>query len=165
MGCSTEILTPRPIRFLLAIAGALAGGAAVAECTPTQVELRGDWGQARFSVEIADSGEERAIGLMNRPSLPKSAGMLFIYDRPQPVAFWMKNTLIPLDMIFIDEAGVVQRVHSNAVPLDTTPIDGGPGIIAVLEVNGGLAEAMGIGQGSQVRHPGLDQEKGAWPCE
>jgi uncharacterized membrane protein (UPF0127 family) len=102
---------------------------------------------------------------MNRPSMPASAGMLFLYDAPQRATFWMKNTLIPLDMIFLDETGTVTRVHANAVPLDETTIDGGPGVVAVLEINGGLAAAIGITEGSQLRHPGLDQAQAAWPCE
>ena len=71
--------------------------------------------------------------------------MLFVYEGPRRVAFWMKNTLIPLDMIFADATGRVTRVHANAVPLDETPIDGGEGVQFVLEINGGLADAAGAG--------------------
>jgi uncharacterized membrane protein (UPF0127 family) len=145
--------------------GLLAASAASAACTDTAVDLRGDFGSARFNVEVADDPAERAQGLMNRPSMPASAGMLFLYDAPQRATFWMKNTLIPLDMIFLDQTGTVTRVHENAVPLDETTIDGGPGVVAVLEVNGGLASAIGISEGSQLRHPGLDQSLAAWPCE
>jgi hypothetical protein len=116
-------------------------------------------------VEVADDPAERAQGLMNRPSLPRGAGMLFLYEAPQRATFWMRNTLIPLDMIFMDETGTVTRIHENAVPLDETTIDGGDGVRAVLEINGGLARAIGIGVGSELRHPGLDQSRAAWPCE
>jgi uncharacterized membrane protein (UPF0127 family) len=143
----------------------LAGGAAAAACTDAAVDVRGDWGTARFTVELADDPAERAQGLMNRPSMPRSAGMLFLYEAPQRATFWMKNTLIPLDMIFLDETGTVTRIHENAVPLDETMIDGGEGVLAVLEINGGLASAIGIAEGSQLRHPGLDQSIAAWPCE
>ena len=136
---------------------------AAAACAEDQVDLRGDWGSARFSVEVADDTGERAEGLMFRESLPRSAGMLFIYPQPQRVQFWMKNTLIPLDMIFADARGVVTRVRSQAVPGDLTPIDGGPGVVAVLEINGGLAEAMGIEPGSELRHPALGDDA-AWSC-
>jgi uncharacterized membrane protein (UPF0127 family) len=153
------------IRTAVFILGLLAASAASAACTEGAVELRGDWGTARFNVEVADDPAERAQGLMNRPSMPASAGMLFLYDAPQRATFWMKNTLIPLDMIFLDETGTVTRVHANAVPLDETTIDGGPGVVAVLEINGGLAAAIGITEGSQLRHPGLDQAQAAWPCE
>lgn len=145
--------------------GLLAASAASAACTETAVELRGDFGTARFNVEIADDPAERAQGLMNRPSMPASSGMLFLYEAPQRAGFWMKNTLIPLDMIFLDETGTVTRVHENAVPLDETTIDGGDGVLAVLEINGGLASAIGIGEGDQLRHPALDQSIAAWPCE
>jgi uncharacterized membrane protein (UPF0127 family) len=143
----------------------LTAQAASAACTDTAVELRGDFGTARFNVEIADDAAERAQGLMNRPSMPASAGMLFLYEAPQRAGFWMKNTLIPLDMIFLDQTGTVTRVHENAVPLDETTIDGGDGVIAVLEINGGLASAIGIGEGAELRHPALDQSLAAWPCE
>ncbi len=148
---------------LLAWLGASAS--AHAECSDTQADLRGTWGAARFSVELADDPGERAVGLMNRPSLGRSSGMLFIYEAPQRASFWMKNTLIPLDMIFLDDAGVVTRVHDSAIPLDLTPIDGGEGVLAVLEINGGLAERMGIGPGTELRHPALDQSLAAWPCD
>lgn len=139
--------------------------AAQAECSESRADLRGDRGQARFTVEVADDPEERAQGLMNREKLGASQGMLFIYPAPQRASFWMKNTLIPLDMIFLDERGVVTRIHENARPLDETPIDGGPGVVAVLEINGGLARRLGIAEGSELRHPGLDQSIAAWACE
>ena len=139
-------------------------GAAAAACQPGAVELRGDWGMARFTVEIADEPQERSLGLMNRPSMPASHGMLFIYPRPERVFFWMRNTLIPLDMIFLGADGVVKRVHHMAKPLDETTIDGGPEVLAVLEINGGLARDLGIAEGTQLRHPALDQAIAAWPC-
>jgi len=148
------------------LAGAvLAAGPGLAEgCTENRVELRGPWGQAQFSVEIADSPEERAKGLMFRKSMPRSAGMLFRYESPQPASFWMKNTLIPLDMLFADETGRVRHIHAGAVPHDTTPIPGGAGILLVLEINGGLAKLMRISEGSELRTPLLDQGKALWPC-
>ncbi|WP_295314131.1 DUF192 domain-containing protein [Roseobacter sp.] len=135
-----------------------------AQCREDAVMLRGDWGEARFTVEIADNDSERAQGLMHRPSMPLSAGMLFIYERPQQLSFWMRNTLIPLDMLFIDPEGRVQHIHHRAVPLDETPIPGGDGLTHVLEINGGLAKRMGISEGSSVRHPSFDQGDAVWPC-
>lgn len=144
---------------------ALGGQANAAACDPGSVSLRGDWGQARFSVEVADDPAERSQGLMNREKMPAMAGMLFVYDHAQPVSFWMKNTLIPLDMIFVDETGLVKAIHENAVPLDTTPIPGGDGVKFVLEINGGMAAAMGIVPASQLSHPQIDQKIAIWPCE
>jgi uncharacterized protein len=139
---------------------------AEAACRDDRVDLRGTWGSARFTVEVADTGASRAQGLMNRPSMPRGAGMLFVYDEPGTVAFWMRNTLIPLDMIFADETGVVRRVHENAVPLDETPIPGGDGIQFVLEINGGLSSQLGIAPGTEMRHPAIAPPEGAaWPCE
>ena len=133
-------------------------------CAPDTVDLRGDWGTARFSVEIADDFEEQRVGLMNRPSMPISAGMLFVYDAPRSLSFWMRNTLIPLDMLFIDAQGVVQHIHHRAVPLDETSIFGGDNLTSVLEINGGLANRLGIQVGSEVRHPSYASEIAAWPC-
>jgi uncharacterized protein len=138
-------------------------GAASAACSPEVVDLRGPFGQARFNVEVADDGEERARGLMFRAEMARSSGMLFIYPAPQRASFWMKNTLIPLDMIFADGTGRVTRVHSNAVPGDLTPIDGGEGVVAVLEINGGLAARIGIAPGTELRHPAFG-DAAAWPC-
>ena len=144
---------------------AVSGGASVPpDCTESLVSLRGDWGQAQFSVEIADDRAERAQGLMNRQSMARSEGMLFVYEQPQSVSFWMDNTLIALDMIFVDATGLVVRVHENAVPLDRTPIPGGEAVLMVLEINAGLASIFGISPGSQLRHPMLSQDSAIWPC-
>ena len=155
------------IRAALAAVTILAasGGAAFAACAPDMAEIRGERGQIRFSVELADTDAERSQGLMFRERLASGAGMLFIYDRPGRAVFWMKNTLIPLDMIFADAAGTVLRVHENAIPHDETPIDGGDGVLAVLEINGGLSRRLGIVPGSVIRHPAFAQGPAAWPCE
>lgn len=139
--------------------------AASAACSDGRVELRGDWGTARFRVEIADTPEERSVGLMHREHMASAAGMLFIYERPQRVSFWMENTLIPLDMLFMDETGLVTHIHENAVPLDRTPIPGGNDVLYVLEVNGGMTATMGITIGSQMRHPAIASDIAVWPCE
>lgn len=145
----------------------LLSGAALASeaCRDTSIQLRGDWGEARFNVEVADDSAERAQGLMHRESMPASAGMLFVYPRPRTVRFWMRNTLIPLDMIFADAKGIVRYVHHEAQPLSEDLIYGGNNIQYVLEINGGLARRMGIEKGSQLRHPAIRGEDVAWPCE
>jgi uncharacterized membrane protein (UPF0127 family) len=143
---------------------ALVPGTALADCAPGRAELRGPFGTAAFTVEVADDAAERAQGLMHRETLPASAGMLFLYERPAEVAFWMENTLIPLDMVFIDEAGRVVSVHEMAQPMDRTPIPSGSEVLAVLEINGGLAHAIGIAPGAELRHPAMPQDVAAWPC-
>jgi uncharacterized membrane protein (UPF0127 family) len=143
---------------------ALAWGSAVQACSPSSVFMRGDWGQARFTVEVADDANERAQGLMHREHLASSAGMLFVYEKPQRLSFWMRNTLIELDMLFIDARGVVQHIHHRAQPLDETPILGGNNLTHVLEINGGMAERLGIEVGSVLQHPSFLQDEAAWPC-
>jgi uncharacterized membrane protein (UPF0127 family) len=138
--------------ILALVLGAVAQLAAAA-CAEDRVTIRGDWGQATFTVEIADTPATRARGLMYVETMPRMAGMLFIYDRPQPVSFWMKNTLIPLDMIFASPRGEILRVHENAIPGDLTPIPGGDGVQMVLEINGGLAARLGISAGDIMQHP------------
>ncbi|WP_283427108.1 DUF192 domain-containing protein [Shimia sagamensis] len=133
-------------------------------CLEDSLLIRGDFGQARFSVDVADTETERAQGLMNRSHMPSSAGMLFVYETTRSASFWMRNTLIPLDMLFADEHGVVQHIHSNAIPLDETPIFGGDEVRYVLEINGGLAAAMGISVGSEMRHKNFLQEIANWRC-
>ena len=140
-------------------------GAAAATCRDTIVDLRGDWGSARFTVELADDPAERSLGLMNRPEMARSRGMLFVYERPQRASFWMRNTLIPLDMIFMDSTGTVTRIHENAIPLDETAIPGGDGVLMVLEINGGLSSVYGINVGTTLRHPAVPQDGAAWPCD
>ena len=158
--CSRKLLT-FAATVILAPWPAFAGSV----CDDLTVDLRGPWGQARFQVEVADDPEERAQGLMFRESMAANSGMLFVYPSPQRAAFWMKNTLIPLDMIFADENGVVTRVHENAIPQDLTPIEGGEGIRFVLEINGGLSGRYRIDEGSELRHPLVDGDDAAWPCE
>ncbi len=160
MGRRNLELTLTAAILALTLAGSAHGG----ECDAAHADLRGYWGVARFSVEIADEPDERAQGLMHRTEMATTAGMLFVYDTPQRASFWMSNTLIPLDLIFADETGLVTRVHHNAVPGDLSSINGGDNILIVLEINGGLAEQYGIEAGSQMRHHLLDSAHAVWPC-
>jgi uncharacterized protein len=153
------------VAALAVITTGLSATAGYAACVPDQAELRWKGGKARFAVDIADTPDKRAKGLMFVESMPKSSGMLFVYDRPQRASFWMKNTLIPLDMIFADASGTVRHVHAMAKPQDTTSIKGGDGVQFVLEINGGLAARLGIEPGAELRHPSVDQSLAAWPCE
>jgi uncharacterized membrane protein (UPF0127 family) len=142
----------------------ISAGAGQAACAPDTVELRGPSGVQRFSVEVADTAATRSKGLMLRKHMPSSSGMLFVYPDPTHAVFWMKNTLIPLDMIFVDQNGVVQMVHPMARPHDETPIFSGQSIKFVLEINGGIAASLGIDAGSQMRHPAIVAQGAAWPC-
>ena len=127
--------------------------AASAQCALDAVSVRGDFGTAQFTVEVADDNAERGQGLMFVEQMATMEGMLFVYERPQRVSFWMRNTLIPLDMLFFDEHGVLQKIHPRAVPLDETPIFGGEAIQYILEINGGMAESLGIETGAKMVPP------------
>ncbi|MEO1549488.1 MAG: DUF192 domain-containing protein [Pseudomonadota bacterium] len=149
--------------FTLA-ASLLVAGWAWAECAPGHADIKSSGALVRFSVEVRDTPQGRAQGLMHRESLPTFSGMLFVYERPQTVSFWMRNTLIPLDMLFMDRTGTITRIAANTVPLDETPVPGGTDIQYVLEIGGGLAQALGIEEGASLRHPAIAPEHAAWPC-
>lgn len=104
----------------------------------------------RFTVEVARSAEEQAYGLMNRAELGPGQGMIFPYDPPQPVAFWMKDTLIPLDIIFIGPGGTILRIAENTVPLSLDNVPSGGPVEAVLELAGGRAGELGLKAGDRV---------------
>ena len=107
----------------------------------------------RFTIELAASPEERALGLMFRQSMPADHGMLFDFEEPQPVGFWMKNTPLPLDMLFIDAQGTVVRIAADTTPYSETPIICEQPVRAVLELNAGTSARLGIAPGAKVRHP------------
>ncbi|WP_424943336.1 DUF192 domain-containing protein [Aliiroseovarius crassostreae] len=157
----------RVLIFLgLLIALAVSGpGNLFAQCQEDRVDLRGPWGQAGFTVEVAVTNRERAKGLMHRTNLPLGHGMLFVYPFAHQPAFWMKNTLIPLDIIFLSTDGRVTHIHENAQPGDLTPRSGGKTVRYVLEINGGLARQIGITPGSELRSPFVKQRVAAWPCD
>jgi uncharacterized membrane protein (UPF0127 family) len=110
-------------------------------------------GDFAFTVEIADTNEERALGLMHRATLAPDAGMLFDYHTEQLTAFWMQNTLIPLDMIFIGADGIVKTIHVNARPMDTTSIPSEVPVRFVLEIPGGRSTEIGLKVGDRMEHP------------
>jgi hypothetical protein len=112
--------------------------------------IRSASGTHRFTVEVARTPEEQANGLMHRQSLAPDRGMLFPYEPPQSAAFWMKNTLIPLDMIFIRADGTIARIAANTVPLSLDPVPSLEPVAAVLEIAGGRAAELGIEEGDRV---------------
>jgi uncharacterized protein len=151
-------------RTALLVAGLIgAASAAGAVCSEDRVTVIGDFGQAPFAVTIADDTAERSQGLMHVEQMPTMTGMLFIYEQPQRASFWMRNTLIPLDMLFADPTGRITHIHENAIPLDETSIPGGDNIQYVLEINGGMATRLGIAVGDALQHPRLGADA-AMPC-
>ncbi|WP_405405469.1 DUF192 domain-containing protein [Paracoccus sp. Ld10] len=166
-------------KLALAITLALAAPVSAQQVVPVaDVECRADLALIQtsqqealaFDIEIADTPESRAQGLMFRRDLPAGQGMLFIYPNAQPVSFWMRNTLIPLDLVFADDTGVIRHIHPNARPLDETPIPGAavgdpqPARMYVLEIAGGEAARLGLAPGQPLAHPSLDGTAAAWPC-
>jgi hypothetical protein len=118
-----------------------------------QLEIATKGGVQIFGVEMAVTPEEQARGLMFRRELPEKQGMLFDFHREQPTSFWMKNTYVPLDMIFIRADGRILRIAENTVPLSETLVPSGGPVRAVLEVIGGTAKKLGIAPGDRVTHP------------
>lgn len=111
-----------------------------------------------FEVELARTAQEHEIGLMNRESMPENHGMLFLFEDNAQRRFWMKNTLIPLDMLFVTETGVIHHIHHEAKPLDLTGVPSYGASKAVLEINGGMAEKLDIPEGSRILHPFFKNE-------
>ena len=136
------------VAFVSASAGAPALGGEL-----DSLEIVTATGRHVFQVEIANNDATREHGLMDRRYMAPDHGMLFEFDREEPVSFWMKNTYIPLDMIFIAPSGVVTHIAANAEPLSERVIPSGGACIAVLELNGGMAASIGLKVGDKVRHP------------
>jgi len=119
----------------------------------TTVEIASKTGVHVFTVEIADTEQARERGLMFRKELPPGRGMLFDFHRERQVGFWMKNTLISLDMIFIDGRGRIVSIAQDAKPMSEDVIMSGGQVRAVLEVDGGTARRLGIAPGDRVYNP------------
>jgi hypothetical protein len=133
---------------LAALVGVTAQGAEA-----DSLEIVTSTGRHPFQIEIANNDATRERGLMDRRYMAADHGMLFEFDREAPVAFWMKNTYIPLDMIFIAPSGVVTHIAANAEPLSERVIPSGGPCVAVLELNGGTAASIGLKVGDKVHHP------------
>ena len=110
-------------------------------------------GRHPIAVELADTPEAREVGLMNRDRMAKDSGMLFDFDESREVTMWMKNTLIPLDMLFLDHRGLIVRVAANARPLSLSLIPSNAPVQYVLELNGGAAARYGAKVGDHLEHP------------
>ena len=118
------------------------------EQSPLTIESSGR--KHLFTVEVAQTPEQQAQGLMNRKSLAPDRGMVFPRDPPGDASFWMKNTLIPLDIIFIRPDGTIARIAENTVPMSLEPIPSLEPVSAVLEIAGGRSAELGIKPGDKV---------------
>ena len=110
-------------------------------------------GPVSIVIEVAETEKEREVGLMNRNSMPADQGMLFDFKQTRLVTMWMKNTYIPLDMVFMDEAGTVTHIAANAQPLSLDIISSRGPVRYVLELNGGAAARYGLKPGDRLEHP------------
>ncbi|HVZ53203.1 MAG TPA: DUF192 domain-containing protein [Pseudolabrys sp.] len=146
----------RSTAFMIVALLALAGPARAAG--QDTLEIASKTGVHPFAVEIADTEAEREKGLMFRKELPEGRGMLFDFHREQDVGFWMENTYIPLDMIFIRGDGRILRIAENATPLSTRIIPSGGPVRWVLEVIGGTAAKLGIAPGDRVASPAFNRK-------
>jgi uncharacterized membrane protein (UPF0127 family) len=118
------------------------------ELVPLEIASGGQ--RHRFTVEVARTREEQARGLMFRERLGPAEGMIFPFPQPRPASFWMKNTLIPLDMLFIRADGTIARIAANTVPHSLEPVAVAEPVAAVLEIAGGRAAELGISEGDRV---------------
>lgn len=125
---------------------------AFAQLETGPLTIDSETGEHVFTVELANDQDEIRNGLMNRESMAPDAGMLFDFGQPREASMWMKNTLIPLDMLFMDPSGKVIAIARNAVPGSLRTISPGVPVKAVLELNGGRAAELGIEPGDMVRH-------------
>ena len=139
--------------FVFVLVGLVVFAAPVWPAGKQTLEVASKSGVHVFSVEIADNDAERAKGLMYRKELPEGQGMLFDFHREQEVSFWMQNTYIPLDMVFIRADGRILRIAENTEPLSTKLISSGGPVRAVLEVIGGTTRKLGIAPGDRVASP------------
>ena len=112
-------------------------------------------GPHSFTMEIAADDESRERGLMYRTAMAPDAGMLFDFHTPQSVAFWMENTVLPLDMLFVRADGTIARIKANATPYSRENIPSGEPVQLVIELNAGRAAALGIAEGARVHAPQL----------
>jgi len=145
------------ILFLIAILQAQAGPSGMVNSELTIVSSKGEH---RFQIEVARSPEEQERGLMYRQSLAPTAGMLFTYGNPRNIEMWMRNTYIPLDMIFIGANWRITRIAERTIPLSLITVASKGPVVAVLEVNAGTASRLGLRFGDRVVYEGPGTQGG-----
>src|ERR1700730_7403572 len=138
---------------LFGLAGGPALRAQLATFAKSELTIETASGKQRFAIEEATTPQQMSQGLMYRREMAADAGMLFEFARPQTASFWMKNTLIPLDMLFVAADGTIADFHERAVPQNLDPINSDRPVMAVLELNGGSIARLGIKRGDHVVHP------------
>jgi len=155
------------IALLLTLAAAFTFGAAVAQdgepmilpTDPITLVVETGRGERSFTIEVADTDQERSAGLMFRRNMADDHGMLFVFEQTRRVAFWMKNTPMPLDLVFIGDNGRVEAILPGE-PFSTAPIAPDAPVRFVLELRAGTAQKAGMSNGDTVRHPEIDRVAG-----
>jgi uncharacterized protein len=135
------------------LSAAFAGGAMIIAVDPAPLVISTSNGSVSFELEVADTDEERAAGLMFRTEFPKNRAMLFNFGQTRAVSMWMKNTPLPLDMLFVDQTGLVAGVAANTTPQSLDVISAPQPVLYVLELNAGQAAANNIKAGDRLVHP------------
>jgi uncharacterized membrane protein (UPF0127 family) len=151
-------MTTRRVLLLLAAASAanlfeLSARAQLQRFATSALTIVSAAGPHHFAVEVAETPAQMEQGLMFRRTMPPDAGMLFDYKTPTVATMWMRNTLIPLDMLFVDAQGLIINIHERAVPQSLDVIAAAAPVRAVIELNGGTAARLGIAPGDLVQHP------------
>lgn len=145
-----------PLKYIFTILGLLFILSKVTHAEPLIITTSAK--QYHFDVEIADTPEKSARGLMFRNYLPENAGMIFISPKDQIWAMWMKNTLIPLDILFFDRNGRITKIVPNAIPFDLTSLSSDKPVAGALEINGGICQKYGISTGDSVSFTELNKD-------
>lgn len=138
--------------FLVMVMAMAGGTGAVAQLKREPVIILTEKGEVSIDAEIAESPAEQTKGLMFRRSMPERSGMLFPYAGAREITMWMKNTFLPLDMVFIRADGIIHRIEAMTQPFSEETISSNGDVTAVLEINGGAAERLGIKPGQRVKH-------------
>ena len=135
--------------FVLLLAG---NGAALERFATSKLSIVTAKGAQHFTVEMAETRDQHAQGLMYRRSMAADAGMLFVYKTPQAASFWMRNTFIPLDMLFVGADGKIVNIQERTVPQSLNPVRSKGPVLAILELNGGTTSRLSIRPGDKIRH-------------
>ena len=161
-GGAGAVVAARGVKSAKAIAAAillLALGAGVAAAAREQANFKtgrltihADGRKVDYQVEVADNNRLRGLGLMHRHSLPENQGMLLLFAQPQRASIWMKNTFIPLDLLYIDDQGRIVKILENAIPRSTGAMRSNGKVKAVLELNAGQVNKWGMAVGDRVSH-------------
>src|SRR6201993_2613678 len=149
---SRRALLPMLVPFLAGLSR-FSVGADLQQFPTSELTIVSATGPHRFKVELAETPQQMTQGLMFRTSLAPDAGMLFDYKRPTAATMWMRNTLIPLDMLFVDAQGRIINIHERAVPKSDDVIAAAAPVRYVIELNGGTAARLGIAPGDKVESP------------